>query len=420
MAPSWQRVIAHADMDAFYAAVEQLDRPELRGKPILVGPRSGRGVVLTASYEARPYGVGSAMPMARALRRCPDALVIPPRFDRYTEVSSAIMKVFEQFSPQVEAISLDEAFIDLTGSERVLGAPEEVGPRIKSAVREATGGLTISVGIAATKYVAKVASAHGKPDGLTIVPPGEARAWLAPQAVSRLWGAGPKTQARLQALGYETIGDVGAAPLALLENQLGRMGARFHRLAHAEDPRDVEGRRAHRSMGSDRTLSADISKREDILMHLRRSAHRIARRLRAKSWYAGGIRVRLKTVDFKLLTRQCALPERTDVAEALFATAIRLLDRFDHQGPFRLVGLAAFDLGPTSAPQQLNLLEVAPEHRRLEVGIDQLSERFGDGVVVRAKDLGRGTVIDATPNLDAVYDEMVADGEAPERGEPDA
>ena len=190
---AWPRIIAHADMDAFYAAIEQLDDPGLRGKPVLVGHPSARGVVLTASYEARPYRVGSAMPMAQARRRCPAAVIVPPRFDRYQEVSAAIMSVFGDFSPEVEALSLDEAFLDMTGSERLFGAPEAMGNQLKAAIREATGGLTASVGISSTKYVAKVASGCRKPDGLTVVRPEDAKTWLASLPVCSLWGAGPKT-----------------------------------------------------------------------------------------------------------------------------------------------------------------------------------------------------------------------------------
>jgi DNA polymerase-4 len=217
----WPRVVAHADMDAFYAAVEQLDDPALRGRPLLVGSASGRGVVLTASYEARPYGVGSAMPMAKARRLCPSAVIVPPRFDRYQDVSRTIMDVFYDFSPEVEALSLDEAFLDMTGSERLFGTPESIGRRLKTAVREATGGLTASVGLSATKYVAKVASGYRKPDGLTVVAAEEARAWLAPFPVSRLWGAGPKNQARLHNIGLHTIGDVADADPIFLSRQLG-------------------------------------------------------------------------------------------------------------------------------------------------------------------------------------------------------
>ena len=202
-------------MDAFYAAIEQLDDPSLRGRPLLVGPPSARGVVLTASYEARPFGVGSAMPMAKARRMCPKALIIPPRFDRYQEVSATIMRVFSDFSPDVEALSLDEAFLEMTGSEQLFGNPESIGRRLKTAIREATGGLTAS-------------SACQKPDGLTVVPPEEAKSWLAPLPVSWLWGAGPKTQARLHELGLHTIGDVARADPRFLSTKLGSAGVHFH------------------------------------------------------------------------------------------------------------------------------------------------------------------------------------------------
>lgn len=399
MADSWARVVAHADMDAFYASVEQLDDPNLRGRPVIVGPRSKRGVVLTASYEARPFGVGSAMPMVKALRLCPDAVVVPPRFDRYTELSARIMEVFEDFSPHVEPLSLDEAFLDMTGSEHLFGPPRRMGERIKAAIKEATGGLTASVGLSQTKYVAKVASGYQKPDGLTIVPMENAVSWLAPQSVARLWGAGPKTQARLHALGYQTIGDIAEAPPERLQAALGSLGNHLFELANARDPRRIEGHRVARSMGSDRTLNIDVSAREDILLYLRRSADHIARRLRRKNYLAGGVRVRLKTTDFKLLTRQCTLAEPTDVAEALYAAAQKMLDRFDHPGPFRLVGLAAHSLERPSESKQLGLLDEG-KARALEVALDQLAERYGDNVVRRARDITQTTVADTTANLD--------------------
>src|SRR6185503_9397271 len=274
----WPRIVAHADMDAFYAAVEQLDDPTLRGRPLLVGPQSARGVVLTASYEARPYGVGSAMPMAQARRMCPDAVIVPPRFDRYQQVSATIMKVFSDFSPDVEALSLDEAFLDMTGSEQLFGDPQSIGRRLKAAVREATNGLTASVGVSATKYVAKVASASRKPDGLTVVPPEQAKAWLAPLSVSWLWGAGPKTQTRLHQLGMHTIADVAEADVQFLTAKLGSAGLHFHTLARAEDPRPVIGRRASKSIGSEHTLDEDVHEKADIRFHLRRSADTIGRR----------------------------------------------------------------------------------------------------------------------------------------------
>jgi len=387
-------------MDAFYASVEQLDNTDLIGKPLLVGPRNRRGVVLTASYEARPFHVGSAMPMAEALRRCPHAIVVPPRFERYSELSSRIMAVFRDFSPQVEAISLDEAFLEMTGSEDLFGPPRSMGRQIKDAVMEATG-LHVSVGVAASKYVAKVASAVCKPDGLLVVPPEQTIAWLAPLPVSRLWGAGPKTQARLTGFGYATIGDVARADPTLLVQQLGSAGAHFHELAHGRDPRRVEGGRSSRSMGSERTLNEDIVAREDIARHLQRSADRIARRLRRKDLLGGGVRVRLKTSDFKLMSRQCTLAAPSDIAEELYQAGLSLLDRFDHAGPFRLVGLTAFDLRKRTTATQLDLLSDERE-RRLETTLDELTERFGDNVIRRARDLGHTTVLDDAPNRDAL------------------
>jgi DNA polymerase-4 len=383
----WRRIVAHADMDAFYAAIEQLDDPALRGRPVLVGPPSGRGVVLTASYEARPYGVGSAMPMAQARRMCPNAVIIPPSFDRYQEVSATIMNVFSDFSPDVEALSLDEAFLDMTGSEHLFGGPESIGRRLKTAIREATGGLTASVGLSATKYVAKVASAFRKPDGLTVVPPKEAKAWLAPLPVSRLWGAGPKAQARLHQIGMHTIADVAEADVKFLSEKLGSAGLHFYTLAQAEDPRPVIGRRASKSIGSEHTLDKDVREKAAIKFHLRRSADTIGRRLRKKSYVAFGVGVKLKTADFQIVTRQHRLSEPTDVAARLYSVGVDLLNQVDHPGPFRLVGLVAYDLVGTEDVMQLDLFSVFARQRQLEVAIDGLVERFGSNVVHRADNL---------------------------------
>jgi DNA polymerase-4 len=387
-------------MDAFYAAIEQLDDPALRGRPILVGSPSNRGVVLTASYEARPYGVGSAMPMARARRLCPKALIIPPRFDRYQEVSRTIMRVFSNFSPDVEALSLDEAFLDMTGSEQLFGDPRCLGRRLKDAVREATGGLTASVGLSATKYVAKVASACQKPNGLTVVSPVEAKAWLAPLPVCWLWGAGPKTQARLYQMGLQTIGDVADIDPRVLFTKLGKVGLHFHALAHAEDPRPVIGRRSSKSIGSEHTLEKDISVKAEIKLHLRRSADVIGRRLRQKRYVAFGVGVKLKTTDFRILTRQRRLSAPTDVTERLYTIGGDLLDEFDHPGPFRLVGMAAYDLISINDRVQLDLFSTHARLRRLEVAIDDLAARFGPDVVHRANDLVQPSEMRLAPTLD--------------------
>jgi DNA polymerase-4 len=387
-------------MDAFYAAIEQLDDPTLRGRPLLVGPNSSRGVVLTASYEARPFGVGSAMPMAQARRLCPQALVVPPRFERYSEVSGTIMRVFGDFSPDVEALSLDEAFIDMTGSERLFGSPEDIGRRIKEAVREATGGLTASVGMSGTKYVAKVASGYRKPDGLTVVAPADARAWLAPLSVAHLWGAGKKTSALLEAKGFRTIGDMAAADPRKLERALGKLGARFFALARGEDFRQVEGARRARSLSCERTLNADVSARHEIEAHLRAAADTVARRLRRRGLRAGGVRVKLKRTDFQILTRQRTLHPPSDVAAEFFATARTLLDEIVAQGPFRLVGLGAYEIATASADEQLGLAIDSQRLRALETALDSVVERFGAGAVQRAANLISDRGLGLAANLD--------------------
>ncbi len=387
----WDRIIVHADMDAFYAAVEQRDHPQLRGKPVLIGPNSWRGVVLTASYEARPYRVGSGMPVSEARRRCPHAIMVPPRFERYEAVSREVMSVLEDFSPAVEALSLDEAFLDMTGASHLFGEPREMGRMIKAAVFNATG-LHISVGISSTKYVAKVASAHEKPDGLTVVPADAAREWLRPLPVTRLWGVGPRTAPRMVDLGFERIGDIQLAGESAMRAHFGEAGAHFFGLSMARDPRAVRRGARSRSIGSDRTLNRDVSAPSEIETHLRRSAERIARRLRQKTYVARGVRVRLKTTGFRMLTRQRRLPSAVDTADALFAAARQLLPAFGDAGPFRLVGMAAFDLDWCNQPAQFDLFD-RPERRELEATVDRLIARFGRDVVVRARDLGTADTV---------------------------
>ncbi|OYV70860.1 MAG: DNA polymerase IV, partial [Deltaproteobacteria bacterium 21-66-5] len=282
----WPRVILHADMDAFFAAVEQRDRPELRGKPLLVGGTGNRGVVSTASYEARPFGCRSAMPMAQARRLCPHAAVLPPDFERYKAVSEVVMGVFARFSPLVEPLSLDEAFLDMTGAEGLFGPPEEMGRRIRREVSEATRGLTISVGLAPCKFVAKVASDFRKPDGLVVVPPGEVTAFLWPLDVSRLWGVGPKTREQLEGMGLRSIGDVAHAPPERLERRLGEWGRRIHELAWGVDDRPVLSERETKSVGADTTLEKDVVGEGPIRPHLRKAAAKVGRHLRAEGLLA--------------------------------------------------------------------------------------------------------------------------------------
>ena len=327
------------------------------------------------------------MPMALARRKCPNALIIPPRFDRYQQVSKMIMGAFADFSPLVEALSLDEAFLDMTGSEELFGAPELIGHRLKVAIRDVTGGLTASVGLSATKYVAKIASAFHKPDGLTVVPPEGAKAWLAPFPVSRLWGVGPKTQDRLHQLGLRTIGSVAGADPKFLSAKLGSAGLHFYTLARAVDPRPVLGSRMSKSIGSENTLDRDVSEKPDIKFHMRRSADVIGRRLRQKNYLASGVGLKLKTARFQLISRRHRLGEPTDVAQKLYSVGVDLLKNVDHAGPFRLIGLVAYDLVGHDDFAQPDLFNTLGRHRQLEVAIDRLAERFGINIVQRAGDL---------------------------------
>ncbi len=313
------------------------------------------------------------------------------------------MEVFSNFSPDVEALSLDEAFLDMTGSEQLFGEPESMGRQLKSAIRDATG-LTASVGLSATKYVAKVASACRKPDGLTVVPPEDAKAWLAPLPVSRLWGAGPKTQARLHRLGLHTIGDVARTDVRVLSAKLGSAGRHFHTLAQADDPRPVIGRRSSKSIGSEHTLNQDVHAKADIKRHLHLSAEAIGRRLRRKNYVAFGVGIKLKTADFRIITRQHRLNEPTDVAEAIYSVGVRLLDNVDDPGPFRLVGMVAYDLVGIGDLVQLELFDTPGRRRRLEVAIDQLAERFGTNVVQCANDLNNPVEMRLAATLDFLDD----------------
>ncbi len=380
----WPRVIVHADMDAFFAAVEQLDNPELLGRPLLVGGTGRRGVVCTASYEARPFGCRSAMPMAEARRRCPQAVVLPPNFARYQEVSRKVMETFHRFSPLVEPLSLDEAFLDMTGAEGIFGPPEEMGRRLRAEVREATGGLTVSAGVAASKYVAKVASDFRKPDGLTVVPPGTETTFLWPMSVTRLWGVGHKSGEVLKRAGMETIGDVARRDGRDIEKLLGEIGTRFHALAWGRDEREVVSEREAKSIGAETTLEEDLRGREEILPHLRKAAARVGRHLRKESLLAGGVRVKLKTGTFHLRTRQTLLKPPTDSEATLLSVATNLLADFDLTEPMRLVGLAAFNLIPGGGRHIQDGLFDGPDQeraRRLDQTLDELRERFGTGAV---------------------------------------
>jgi DNA polymerase-4 len=388
-AERWPRIILHADMDAFYASVEQHDRPELHGTPVIVGGTGRRGVVSAASYEARAFGVHSAMPAHEARRLCGHATFLPPRMDRYQEVSAQVMAVFDDYSPLVEPLSVDEAFLDMTGTEELFGPPLQTAQRLKVDVCEATDGLKVSVGVATTKFVAKVASDFDKPDGLTLVPPDGVHDFLWPLAIGRLWGVGPHTAERLESLGLRTIGDVAAADPALLTEHLGDLGGHLHRLSRGEDDREVENEREAKSVGAEYTLEQDIRGAAAVKKHLRRAADRVAPRLRRQGVLAGAVRVKIKTASFQLITRQAPLPRPMDDARPLFEAACELLGEFNLTVPMRLVGLAAFQLQPADVPVQSELFGTEGRQRnsRLERTLDELRGRFGSSAVKRGSDL---------------------------------
>ena len=374
------RAILHVDMDAFYASVEQRDDPRLRGKPVAVGGASRRGVVCAASYEARPFGVRSAMPMARALRLCPDLIVVPPDFSKYSAVSDQVFGIFGEFTPEVEGLSLDEAFLDVTRSQTLLGPALEQAREIKARVRQRTG-LTASVGIAEVKFAAKIASELCKPDGLLEVPRGQVREFLAPLPATRLWGVGPRTDEQLKRLGLREIGEVARADPAYLEAQLGSMGPWLHDLANGIDPREVEPDAKAKSIGAEETFEYDLEG-DDLLPFIHEQAWRVAARLRRAGVRSRSVHLKVKYADFRTVTRQETLPLPTDDGAEIYCTAVRLLAKVESR-PIRLTGVHAGDLG-AQAPQ-LGLFDHSRKRRdRLNRSLDAIAEKYGADAVLPA------------------------------------
>jgi len=379
------RQILHIDMDAFFASVEQRDDPSLRGKPVLVGGGERRGVVAAASYEARPYGVRSAMPMARALRLCPDAIVVPPSRRRYEEASAAVFAIFERFTPLVEGLSLDEAFLDVTASRRLFGDGEAIARRIKEAIRAETE-LVASAGVAPSKFVAKIASDLDKPDGLVVVAEEDVEAFLEPLPIERMWGIGPKAANRLRGWGFDTLGDLATASEATLERALGRWGAEVRRLARGIDDRAVVPDREAKSIGAEETYDDDLTSRAAIERTLLSHASRVAARLHRNGLCASRVTVKLKRADFTLKTRQATLPHPVDDATSVYEAACALLDRFELDGQrFRLTGVSAGDLSKGPPPRPLFDGETQQKRRAVEKAMGELRERFGAAGLTRAE-----------------------------------
>jgi DNA polymerase IV len=374
--------ILHVDMDAFYASVEAIKDPALTGRPVVVGGLGGRGVVTSASYEARAFGVTSAMPIVRARRLCPHAIFVPNDFQSYTDYSERIRDVFTSFTPLVEPLSLDEAFLDVGGSVRLFGSPMDIARAVKKAV--AGMGLPCTVGVAPNKFLAKLASTRGKPDGLLLVPADAVVQWLHPLPVAALWGVGEQTEEVLRRLGLKTVGDVARIPRRTLERAIGDvLGAHLHNLANGVDERRVEPYEPAKSVGSEETFARDLDSTGDILREVLRLSDRTATRLRAKGVCGRTVTLKVRFSNFKTITRAKTLDEEVDTGPEIYAVARSLYLNLDPDRPrIRLIGVAVSGLAAGPPRRQLNLLRSdRPGWEDASKAIDSIRSRFGDDAV---------------------------------------
>ena len=396
--------ILHVDMDAFYASIEVRDNPSLEGLPVCVGgPERSRGVIAAASYEARRYGVHSAMATATARRLCPDLVLLPPDFDKYTAVSAQIMTIFRSYTPTVEPLSLDEAFLDVEGSERLFGDAEEIGRRIKNDILRETR-LVASVGVAPTKFLAKLASDLDKPDGFRVIQRDEVREVIDPLPVSKIFGVGPRTAKRLEALGIRTVGELARQPKRDVARRFGASGVWIHDLAHGVDPRRVTARREEKSHGMERTFAEDIADREELRNLLFTFCEEVAFYLRDKGLRGRTITVKARFSDFRTVTRTKSLDFATNIGARIYATTRELLGRVE-PGPLRLLGVQVAKLedvrqpvqevlflgADTDASSRKNFVETADKIARVTPSLDKLRRRFGRGAVLPASLLGTAT-----------------------------
>lgn len=404
------RTILHVDMDAFYAAVEQRDHPDYRGRPVIVGsdPKQGkgRGIVATCSYEARTFGVHSAQPISQAWRRCPHGVYLIPDMEKYGRVSTLIMTLLRGYTDMLEQVSIDEAFLDVTGSERLFGDGQEIARKIKSAVREELG-LTASVGVASNKFVAKVASDLQKPDGLVVVPPGEETRFLAPLPVRRLWGVGPRMETELKKRGLHLIGDIAALPLGALVARLGKSGARLWQLANGIDDRPVQGEEGFKSIGHETTFERDTEDGAVIESTLLALSEKVARRLRANNAAARTITVKYREADFSTYTRRTTLKIPVNTAEKIYSSALELLRTLLRNGvAVRLIGVYASAIEIQACGIQSGLFQTAsPRDQNLASAVDRIVERFGEKAITRGtlahseiSDSGSRESLDTTKN----------------------
>ncbi len=372
-------------MDAFYPAVEVLDHPELKGKPVLVGGSSRRGVVSSASYEARKYGVHSAQPMATAMRLCPHAIVMPVRMSRYQQVSRQIFSLFFRFTPLVEPLSIDEAFLDVTGSFRLFGSSVNIARQIKALVLEKIG-LTVSAGVAPSKFLAKIASDLEKPDGLTIVLHTGIQDFLDPLPIQKMWGVGKVTQAALRSLNIKTFKDLRQMPLSLMESRFGKNGLQMHRLAKGIDNREVVTARRVKSIGHEVTFSTDISEKTAAKKELLSLSNRVARRMRRHGATGKTITLKVKYNDFVQVTRSTTSSGKTDDRSEIYTVVCRLLDKtLVGKKPVRLLGVSLSQLTFSDAGTQLHLFGqngAVSRRKDLNAALDSVSDKYGERSVM--------------------------------------
>lgn len=382
------RAILHADMDAFFASVEQRDNPALRGKPVLVGGAGKRGVVAAASYEAREFGCRSAMPMAVALRLCPDAVVVGGGFGKYKDASNAVFAVFESVTPLVQPLSIDEAFLDVTGSQRVLGTPVEIATKIRSDVLSATG-LTVSVGVAENKFLAKLASDMDKPDGLTVIEPGAAQVVLDPLPVTAIFGVGGSAERKLARHGARNIEQLRKLPVELLTTQLGSFGERIHELARGIDERPVVPDRIAKSVGHEQTFGDDLTDPDDVRSVMLDQAEQVGARLRAKDRRARTVTVKIRFGGFQTITRAHTLDASVDDTASIYDAARVLFDAWASNSfrPVRLIGVSTSHLSDPAEPEQLGLFDdpgARDKRRGVDAALDAINQKFGKRAITRA------------------------------------
>jgi DNA polymerase IV len=382
------RAILHVDMDAFYASIEQLDDPRLKGKPVIVGadPRDGhgRGVVAACSYEARKFGVRSALPIGRAWKLCPEAAFVRPRMKRYIEVSGQVMEVLRQFTSLVEPLSIDEAFLDITGSIALFGAPVQIARAIKKQIREATG-LTASAGVAPNKFLAKIASDLNKPDGLVIVEQSEIEVFLRDLPIARLWGVGPKTEDRLREIGLHTIGAIRARTEEDMVRAVGsNLGAHLHALAHGRDERPVVPNWEPKSISNETTFDEDTRDRELLVQTIRRLAESVGRRLRRENYGARKVTLKIRFEPFDTHTRQTSVKRPIDGDEDIARLALGLFDQFSLERRVRLIGVGTGEIvRPGDQPSQLGLFDEPKKESVIDQTVDKIRERFGEDRIRR-------------------------------------